>query len=529
MSFDIPDGSVDPLTVSAHGGDGGAGGAGGGGGDGGSGGDGGNGGDASDFCAPGNGGDGGDGGDGAPGAAGGSGANGGAGGSVQVTYPNGYDAGLISIDVDGGRGGSGGSGGSGGQGGTGGIGGLGGFSFGDGESGQDGNDGFPGNAGADFPFASPSGSDGTPGSATLVQRADPPSVPPPPPGHLVQYTPSGPFWQATDVTALAGGPTLLGRPKPLPVGTATEVYATDAANHLRQYAGAPDGTWHTTDLSTVPGGVPVAGVPTPVSTGTDRRVYAIAAGTGHLVEWAQSLAGGPWRVTDVSATVGFGTALRRSPSAVYDRTAVHVLAIDSGNSLSDFAGTGTAWRRTDLTAATGTRAVGDPAAFEYGGNSIQVAETSPGAHLVLFVEGLTGGTPSVWDLTAMTGGTTFPASDASVALYGATNEDVQIFADGGPGRLVQWFKAPNPAPWQVYDLTPTVSLEGAGQTPSTYTAGADVYTYVRRADGHLLQWFKAPNPSPWQVRDITALAGGAGVGAGGPAVAGAQQVFAISG
>lgn len=155
ITFDIPDGATDPYTFSARGGPGGAGGDGGRGGNGGMAGQGGRGGDAFPgtgiYCSGGNGGDGGPGGSGGDGGTGGGGGGGGAGGMVRVTYPQGYDRSLISVDV------SGGNGGAPGQGGTPGFGGGGGFG---------GDGGMPVSPG-DYGIPGRQGPNGTPGSTSI--------------------------------------------------------------------------------------------------------------------------------------------------------------------------------------------------------------------------------------------------------------------------------------------------------------------------------------------------------------------------
>jgi len=163
-------------------------------------------------------------------------------------------------------------------------------------------------------------------------------------------------WQVTDVTAAAGGATLISPGEPLAHGAAQDVYGADAANHLRLFTQNAAGPWQSVDLST-----------------------------------------------------------ERAPSVVFDGTTVHVLVIDTIHHLRDFFRTAGSWHQYDLTAATGALAFSDPAALEYGGNSIQIATAGTNAHMLVFVESrIPGSNPTgAYDATALMGGTALMASDPS--------------------------------------------------------------------------------------------------------------------
>src|SRR5262245_23469442 len=165
ITVDIPAGSTDRYVLRATGGRGGAGGPGGQGGSGGSGGAGGEGGDVYCPYGPGGrGGNGGNGGTGGPGGKGGSGHNGGKGGTIMVSYPDGYDPGLISADASGGARGDGGPGGPAGPPGRGGPGGGPGTNN---QNGWQGESGWPGSGGT-FGGNGPAGDPGQPGEAGTV-------------------------------------------------------------------------------------------------------------------------------------------------------------------------------------------------------------------------------------------------------------------------------------------------------------------------------------------------------------------------
>jgi hypothetical protein len=67
---------------------------------------------------------------------------------------------------------------------------------------------------------------------------------------------------------------------------------------------------------------------------------------------------------------------------------------------------------------------------------------------------------------------------------------------------LQFYKAPNPSPWQVFDLSAAAGGQLISGDPAILATGATVQIFGRGPGGQLLQFYKAPNPSPWQVFEL---------------------------
>jgi hypothetical protein len=73
------------------------------------------------------------------------------------------------------------------------------------------------------------------------------------------------------------------------------------------------------------------------------------------------------------------------------------------------------------------------------------------------------------------------------------------------GDLLEFYKEPDPAPWQVFDHTPGLAGVTIGGTPAVYSEGPGtaLHLFAAGANGHLLEFYKEPDPGPWQEFDLT--------------------------
>src|ERR1700730_3447122 len=81
---------------------------------------------------------------------------------------------------------------------------------------------------------------------------------------------------------------------------------------------------------------------------------------------------------------------------------------------------------------------------------------------------------------------------AHAALY--LDPDIHVYAIGKTGHLIEYYKAPEPFPWQAFDLSRAVALTQSLVDAAAIHLGKDVSVYSAGESGHLLEFFKVPDP-----------------------------------
>jgi hypothetical protein len=200
-------------------------------------------------------------------------------------------------------------------------------------------------------------------------------------GDLVEYVndgAGGQLWNAYDLTQLASSVPIAGDPNPVVTGSIIHIYAAATSGDLVEYADDDQGgqLWNAYDLTAATGGPTVTGRPSPLVVNGIVDVFARAS-TGVLTEFAANNLGGHlWNAYGLSS----GPAVSGDPSAIAVGNAIHVYAEATGGDLTEFynAGSGQTFTNFDLSVdAAGPGIGGDPGALLYGSASIHVYAGGP--------------------------------------------------------------------------------------------------------------------------------------------------------
>ncbi len=293
-------------------------------------------------------------------------------------------------------------------------------------------------------------------------------------GDLYEFQNNGPaahVWNAYDITTLSGGSGIDGDASPVLDGSTIDVFAQATSGDLVEFS-APSGTqtWSSVDVSSTSGGPSIGGDPAAVVLGSSVHVYA-ASQSGDLLEFA-SPSGSTWTSSDLTSTTG-GPSITGRPSAVVVGVVIDVYARASGGDLTQFA-YNSGWSESDVSQTSGGPAiVGDPAAVVYGGSVVHVYTESTSNHLTEFVGGTTW---NDYDLTAGAAGTTVGGSPTAL-VYGVT---IHVYLGGPPpatppeGVGVYGLVAGQQTSQAIEDNWPIIGDTGALGTQSAPYVGVNV-------------------------------------------------------
>jgi hypothetical protein len=202
-------------------------------------------------------------------------------------------------------------------------------------------------------------------------------------GDLVEFTndgANGQLWNAYDLTQGSAGPAINNDPNPVLVGSVLHVYAESSSGAMTEFTDdhLNGQTWNAYNLTAMTGGPTVTGRPSPVVLNGVIQVYA-RSHSGVLTEFASDGANGHlWNTYPVGTPTVVG-----DPSAILKGSTTYVYAQATGGDLTEFIGGGNTWSNDDPTQIAGGPAIGgDPGALLYGGVSIHVyagglTQTSP--------------------------------------------------------------------------------------------------------------------------------------------------------
>jgi hypothetical protein len=174
--------------------------------------------------------------------------------------------------------------------------------------------------------------------------------------HLVEWVndgANGRLWNAYDLTYFAGGPTIVGDPMAVVLGTSVHIYTTGSNGHLVEWVndGAKGRQWNAYDLTYFAGGPDVVWDPAPIVVGTLIHVYSTGS-NGHLVEWVNDGANGRlWNSYDLTY-FGSGPSLAGDATPIVLGGTVHVYATATTGELTEYVNDGAnrrLWNSYDLT------------------------------------------------------------------------------------------------------------------------------------------------------------------------------------
>jgi len=192
-------------------------------------------------------------------------------------------------------------------------------------------------------------------------------------GDLVEFTndgANGQLWNAYDLTQEANGPAIADDPNPILVGGALHVYAESSSGSLEEFVNAnPAGqTWTSDNVTSLASGPRITGRPSPVALNAVIQVYARSS-TGTLTEFASDGANGhQWNTYPLPAPTVVG-----DPSAILKGSTTYVYAQATGGDLTEFSGSGNSWTHDDPSAIAGGPPIGgSPGALLFAGVSIHV-------------------------------------------------------------------------------------------------------------------------------------------------------------
>jgi hypothetical protein len=325
-----------------------------------------------------------------------------------------------------------------------------------------------------------------------------------PNGDLIEFVNDGAggrLWNAYDLTAITGGPTLGGDPAAMVNGTSDRVFARASDGTLVEYTndGVGGHLWNAYDLTTESGGDALGGDPYPLLVGSTVHVFA-QNGNGDLVDFVNNSAGGkPWNEVDLTATTNGAPSVTGRPSALISNGLVNVFARASSGALTDFVGSGAAgssWSTFNVTQISNTPSVvGDPSSFEWG-NTPYVYVQATGGDLVELYNNGPGQNWLSLDLSTTAGGTKIGGDPAGL-LYGGNS--LHVYAGGPPpatppqGVGLYGLVAGAPTSQAIEDDWPIIGDTGAlGTQSAPYTGfllNADLPTGLDiQASGRRVTW-----------------------------------------
>jgi hypothetical protein len=310
----------------------------------------------------------------------------------------------------------------------------------------------------------------------------------------------------------------IGKPAVLVAGTSTQVFAKTTDGRLveayRPYYGA---TWTMYDRSSEADSYYVQGDPVAQTIGTMTYVYVGGwlGPNNKLLQWSTPDAS-TWQVTDLSTAYGSQPIMTNSPVV---SSSHQIFAISTSGRLLQWvqedpacpaAGPGAAncWRVWDLSGGPGAVPVqGKPALVESPG-SLHIYVQSENAELIEWYKESNPAPWQIYNLSSAPGAKPIFGSPAAIMI----GNTMQVFAFANTEtNMVQWYKEPNPAPWQVFDLPGCPAGPASEGSPSVIFNGAtSVFSICFDPPQltSLLAWYKEPNPAPWTVFDTSAQAGG---------------------
>jgi hypothetical protein len=109
---------------------------------------------------------------------------------------------------------------------------------------------------------------------------------------------------------------------------------------------------------------------------------------------------------------------------------------------------------------------------------------------------------------------------------------LHIYVRSDNAELIEWYKEPSPAPWQIFNLSSAPGAKPIVSNPAAIMIGNTMQVFAN-TETNMVQWYKELNPAPWQVFDLPGCqplptsAGGADSSEGAPSVMfnGATSVF----
>lgn len=238
----------------------------------------------------------------------------------------------------------------------------------------------------------------------------------------------------------------------------THVYAENGSGHLIEFFQSVLGSnWQRFDISSSTL-TNINGIPNPLhlaNTSADIQVFALSP-TGHLLSFVTTNNTHIYQVFDLNVQSGSSASLTGMPAPIQFGSTVHVY-VAASTLLQDFVKpVNGQWQDVNLSTIYGLSGFA-PSPYAYGGNSIQVAAVAPSTgHVLSFIElvnsdGTISSFPFAGDLTTMAGGTADKASLPAPILVGIPENNVSIWLDDTRGHLVEYFKAPT-ANWVEKDF-----------------------------------------------------------------------------
>jgi hypothetical protein len=181
------------------------------------------------------------------------------------------------------------------------------------------------------------------------------------------------------------------------------------------------------------------------------------------------------------------------PNTVF--TAVYDIELKVGQSLSTATDTTIDWQATTNFTDCGQKC--EIVSNDFLGGAVYLYYRQwKGALLEFFKEP----NPAPWQIYnhsndvggVLIGGNPFAVFDSAGSAH--------VFARGTDGSLLEFFKEPNPAAWQVINHSNDVKgVLIAGDPFAVFDSGGSAHVFARGTDGSLLEFFKEPNPAVWQV------------------------------
>jgi len=344
---------------------------------------------------------------------------------------------------------------------------------------------------------------------------------------------TGEPWAATNLSALSGGPNVVGTPSGFVAEDGLHhVYARSSGGHLIEFVddGLNGHQWNAYDLSFgAGGGGAVGGDPSAfdVFLGGLIHVY-VQAGNGDLTEYVDDNVGGHlWNAYDLSFGASGGGPIVGAPSALQHflgDNLIHVFARSASGQLVEYVNGnvgGHLWNAWDLSAgASDGGTVGDsPDAIEgYPDGLLHVLVQGPGGALMEYVNGNVGGQLwNAWDLSAGASGGGGVSGKPSVMEDGGSL--LHVYAQGPGGHLVEYVDGNVGGHlWNAWDLS--VGASGGGTvagSPSAYENFEDglIHVYAPGPGGDLVEYDNGNVGGVlWNAWDLTVGSGGPPIGAG---------------
>ena len=112
-----------------------------------------------------------------------------------------------------------------------------------------------------------------------------------------------------------------------------------------------------------------------------------------------------------------------------------------------------------------------------------------------------------------------------------TQGALHIYVRSTEMELIEWYKEIRPGvptPWKVFNLSTAHGAAPVASDPAPIMINDIMQVFAVNNQGRMLQWYKAPNPAPWFVNDLSNAWGAPQVSADAPVPlhTGATHLFA---